>query len=467
MSSVTHDADLAVTGKVSQTGTPSADSDLITKIYADANYGGGGSALTVSEGGTPIDITVAVIDFGNGFDVVEGPEDEVNVSLDLGEYTGTDLLVASGGTGASDAATALANLGGQPLDADLTTIAGLAATTGNFIVSEASAWASRTPAQVRTTLALVIGTDVQAFAADLTSLATNWIQASAAGASSLDFHEDTDNGVNRVRLIGPAATADVTLTLPAATDTLVAKATTDILTNKTIDAANNTVTVDAADVATGLLANARIATGTPTGTKFLRDDQVWTVPPGGGTPLTVSEEGTPIDVTVAVIDFLNGFDVAEGPEDEVNVTLDLGEYTGTDLPVASGGTGASTAATALTNLGATATAGGFIENASHIEYDVNVVAASGSTETLDVSLFGIHDITMDAGCTFTFSNPAPTTEASVFILILRGAFTPVFPAAVDWGDGAAPTYTTPSMYSFLTRDAGTTWLGTQLGKAYA
>lgn len=40
----------------------------------------------------------------------------------------------------------------QPLDSDLTTIAGLTATTDNFIVSVASAWASRTPAQVRETL---------------------------------------------------------------------------------------------------------------------------------------------------------------------------------------------------------------------------------------------------------------------------------------------------------------------------
>lgn len=42
----------------------------------------------------------------------------------------------------------------QPLDPDLTTLAALTATTDNFIVSVASAWASRTPAQVKTTLSL-------------------------------------------------------------------------------------------------------------------------------------------------------------------------------------------------------------------------------------------------------------------------------------------------------------------------
>ena len=60
------------------------------------------------------------------------------------------------------------------------------------------------------------------------------LTGSSSSAGSILFKEDTDNGTNAVTLIGPAATADVTLTLPAATDTLVGKATTDTLTNKTL-----------------------------------------------------------------------------------------------------------------------------------------------------------------------------------------------------------------------------------------
>ena len=62
------------------------------------------------------------------------------------------------------------------------------------------------------------------------------LSGTSSAAGSILFKEDTDNGTNSVTLIGPAATADVTLTLPAATDTLVGKATTDTLTNKTLTA---------------------------------------------------------------------------------------------------------------------------------------------------------------------------------------------------------------------------------------
>jgi len=64
----------------------------------------------------------------------------------------------------------------------------------------------------------------------------------ATSAGFLEFFEDSDNGTNKVTLIGQASTADVTVVLPAAADTLVGKATTDTLTNKSIDSDNNTIT---------------------------------------------------------------------------------------------------------------------------------------------------------------------------------------------------------------------------------
>jgi hypothetical protein len=50
------------------------------------------------------------------------------------------------------------------------------------------------------------------------------VKNGATGAGFVEFFEDTDNGTNKVTLIGPASTADVTLTLPAVTGIV---ATTD------------------------------------------------------------------------------------------------------------------------------------------------------------------------------------------------------------------------------------------------
>jgi hypothetical protein len=54
----------------------------------------------------------------------------------------------------TDLAITAADVGAQAAATSLTTLAGLAQTTDNFIVAVSSAWASRTPAQVRTTLSL-------------------------------------------------------------------------------------------------------------------------------------------------------------------------------------------------------------------------------------------------------------------------------------------------------------------------
>lgn len=96
----------------------------------------------------------------------------------------------------------------------------------------------------------------------------------------------------------------------------------------------------------------------------------------------------------------------------------------------------------------------------------NTVASTGATETLTATA-PMQRMTMDQACTFTF----PTvTGTHSFTLHLSGAFTPTFSAgagSIVWNGGSAPTYTSPSLYVFTTTDSGTTWLGAQVGKAFA
>ena len=84
-----------------------------------------------------------------------------SVSITGGSITGiTDIAVADGGTGASTAAGARTNLGlvigtnVQAYDADLSTIAALASTDGNFIVGSALGWVVESGATARTSLGL-------------------------------------------------------------------------------------------------------------------------------------------------------------------------------------------------------------------------------------------------------------------------------------------------------------------------
>ncbi|NCD17839.1 MAG: collagen-like protein [Actinobacteria bacterium] len=96
------------------------------------------------------------------------------------------------------------------------------------------------------------------------------------------------------------------------------------------------------------------------------------------------------------------------------------------------------------------------------QFAVNTVAASGAAETLPAT-HAAHKVTMDEDCTFTFTSP---TAGHAFVLLLLGAFTPTWPASVDWAGGTAPTYASAgTLYHFVTVDGGTTWLGS--GQAYS
>lgn len=91
------------------------------------------------------------------------------------KLTGTQLLTfvnSNAQLGATSQVTGLdAALGGkQASNAQLTDIAGLAVTDGNFIVGNGTTWVAESGATVRASLGLTIGTNVQAWDAKLDAL---------------------------------------------------------------------------------------------------------------------------------------------------------------------------------------------------------------------------------------------------------------------------------------------------------
>ena len=96
---------------------------------------------------------------------------------------------------------------------------------------------------------------------------------------------------------------------------------------------------------------------------------------------------------------------------------------------------------------------------------LNVIAASGASQTIEFSTGFVQDVTLTDNCTFTFGGVI--SGVSRFTLLLRqdgtGTRTVTWPASVVWAGGTAPTLTTAAgaldVVSFFTPDGGTTWIG--------
>ena len=250
------------------------------------------------------------------------------------------------------------------------------------------------------------------------SITQGAISIKNGGAQSyIDLYCESGNA-HYARLLAPAHSAfsgNITLTLPAATDTLVGKATTDTLTNKTL-----------------------------TSPKINEDVAV----------TSTATEINILDGVTASTTEINKLDGVTATTAEINY-LDI-----TTL-------GASEASKVLT-----ANASGIVTFNKAIT-EQSVALTSGTSVTLDISQGSVFTITLAHNITsFTWSNPATSGDVSAFVLKVTqdgtGSRTIAFPTSVDFAGGTAPTLSTAAnavdVFVFFSLDQGTTYYGFTAGQ---
>jgi len=156
-----------------------------TNNLAFTQFSGGGN-LTAGDGLDKSGNEFSVDLKSNGGLVIESTE--IAVDLSASSITGT-LAVGDGGTGATSASAARTALGlaigtnVQAFDQQLSDIAGLTPSDGNFVVGDGSNFVLESGSTARASLGLAIGTNVQAYDADLDNLSSMQSGASSALAA--------------------------------------------------------------------------------------------------------------------------------------------------------------------------------------------------------------------------------------------------------------------------------------------
>lgn len=165
------DFDAAGAAAAAQAASQPVDSDL-TAIAALSTTSFGRGFLVLADaaaGRTALGLGTAALSASGDFQPVDS--DLTAIAALATTAFGRSVLALADAAALRTLAGTVIGTDVQAFDADLSTIAGLTATTDNVIQSVGSAWASRTPAQFKTAAGLVVGTDIEAHDSDLTTIA--------------------------------------------------------------------------------------------------------------------------------------------------------------------------------------------------------------------------------------------------------------------------------------------------------
>ena len=95
--------------------------------------------------------------------------------------------------------------------------------------------------------------------------------------------------------------------------------------------------------------------------------------------------------------------------------------------------------------------------------DYSETVQAMAANDVDCSLGNVQTKSISGSVTLTFSNPPASGKAGAFTLITTLSSSPVitWPSSVKWAGGTAPSLTSVGIdvFTFLTTDGGTAWLG--------
>jgi hypothetical protein len=206
-----------------------------------------------------------------------------------------------------------------------------------------------------------------------------------------------------------------------------------------VSVADGATTIQAGAVDIAMLS----ATGTASGTTFLRGDNTWVVPTDTNTD-TKWDGGT------------TGLTAATG-------RTSLGLAIGTDVQAYDADT--SKLDVAETRSASINMADNILQRPELKDYSETKVAMGAND--VDLSAGNVFTKTISGATTLTFSNPPASGKAGAFTLILTngGSATVTWPTSVDWAAATAPTLTAAGVdvLTFTTIDGGTIWYGIASG----